>query len=273
MGKFDGILICTDLDGTLLNSEHKVSRENVDAIEYFKSEGGLFTFVTGRMPYYVGTTFDCVKPNIPYGCVNGGGVYDHVKNEYIWTHSMDREVLELIEHIDKVFPSVGIQVATFEHTYFCKDNSTMRWFRELTGVENLVCHYTQIREPMAKIIFGTDDGGEFEMMKRELHSHKLAEKFDFICSTPTLYEVLPKGMGKGVAIQKMCEILGFDINKTLSIGDYDNDVSMFKATKIGVAVANASPRALEAADFVTVSNNEHAVARLIYDLESGKYKV
>ena len=50
MGKFDGILICTDLDGTLINSSEKVSKENLDAIEYFKANGGLFTFVTGRLP-------------------------------------------------------------------------------------------------------------------------------------------------------------------------------------------------------------------------------
>ena len=40
MGKFDGVLICTDLDGTLFREDKTVSRENLDAIEYFKSEGG-----------------------------------------------------------------------------------------------------------------------------------------------------------------------------------------------------------------------------------------
>ena len=46
MGKFDGILICTDLDGTLLKNDKSVSEENLRAIEYFKREGGRFTFVT-----------------------------------------------------------------------------------------------------------------------------------------------------------------------------------------------------------------------------------
>ena len=39
MGKFDGILLCTDLDGTLLDDERLVSQKNTDAIEYFKREG------------------------------------------------------------------------------------------------------------------------------------------------------------------------------------------------------------------------------------------
>lgn len=79
MGKFDGTLFCTDLDGTLLNSKKDISRENREAIEYFKSEGGLFTFVTGRMPYTSMEMYEMVRPNAPFGCINGGGIYDPTK--------------------------------------------------------------------------------------------------------------------------------------------------------------------------------------------------
>lgn len=72
MGRFDGILICTDLDGTLLNSDRRISKENLEAIEYFKQEGGIFTFVTGRMPFFVSDMYEAVQPNAPFGCVNGG---------------------------------------------------------------------------------------------------------------------------------------------------------------------------------------------------------
>ena len=40
MKKFEGVLICTDLDGTLLKNDKSISRENSEAIEYFKAEGG-----------------------------------------------------------------------------------------------------------------------------------------------------------------------------------------------------------------------------------------
>ena len=50
MKKFEGILLCTDLDGTLYRNDKSISPENRKAIEYFKREGGCFTFITGRMP-------------------------------------------------------------------------------------------------------------------------------------------------------------------------------------------------------------------------------
>lgn len=56
-------------------------------------------------------------------------------------------------------------------------------------------------------------------------------------------------------------------NKTIAIGDYNNDISMFKAAGIGIAVSNACKDALNAADFITVSNEENAIARVICDLE------
>ena len=60
------------------------------------------------------------------------------------------------------------------------------------------------------------------------------------------------------------------MKKTVAVGDYDNDVTMLRAAGVGVAVANASPAARAAADRLTVSNNESALARVIADIESGE---
>lgn len=271
MGKFDGILICTDLDGTLLRKDKSVSNENKEAIEYFKREGGLFTIVTGRMPYYVGDILKRVKPNIAFGCANGGGVYDHFKGEYLWKSTMPEGILELVRYIDEEFPGAGIQICTFEKTYFYKNNTATEHFRKVTGLPNLTCHYNDVKEPIAKIIFCSDNNEEILGIIEALDNHPLSEKFDFIRSERDLYEILPKGISKGTSITKLCEALKIDTEKTIAIGDYNNDIPMFSVAKAGIAVANACPDALEAADFVTVSNEEHAIAKVIYDIENGKY--
>lgn len=271
MGIFDGILICTDLDGTLLRDDKTISRTNIEAIEHFKQNGGLFTFVTGRMPNFVDYMVQQIKPNAPIGCVNGGGLYDCSSEEYLWTSVMPDEVLTLIECIDKNFPDVGIQTCTFGKTYFSKENVTMKKFREITSAPNLVCHYTEVKEPIAKIIFGSESDEEIMRMKETLESHTLSDKFDFIRSEKTLFEILPKGINKGTSIKKLCEVLNIDINKTIALGDYNNDIPMFGVAKVGIAVENACTDALKAADFITVSNEQDAVAKVICDLENGKY--
>ena len=88
MKKFEGILICTDLDGTLLRDDGTISEENLTAIKHFKENGGIFTFITGRMPYFVSDIYTKIEPNAPFGCINGGGIYDHRTQKYIWTHTM-----------------------------------------------------------------------------------------------------------------------------------------------------------------------------------------
>lgn len=270
MKKFEGILLCTDLDGTLLRNDKTVSKENLRAIEYFKQEGGLFTFVTGRMPFFVSNIYETVEPNVPFGCINGGGLYDHRAQRYVWTQTMPHSVLEMVAYADERITDLGIQVNTFEHVYFCKENDAMAEFRRITGLPNLACHYSAIKEPIAKIVFGDFCEESLHHLKELLDSHPMAGDFDFIRSEKTLYEILPKGIGKGAALKKLADFLRVDLSKTIAVGDYNNDVSMIRAAKLGVAVANACPDAKESADYVTVSNEEHAIARIIEELERGE---
>ena len=269
MGKFDGILICTDLDGTLYRNDKTISNENKEAIEYFKREGGYFTFITGRMPYYSVAAYNAVNPNVPFGCVNGGGVYDGVAQEYVWTTDMPSDVMGLVQYIDELFPDIGIQICLFDKTYFVKENQAMKTFRSLTGIPNLVCDYREIKEPIAKIIFGSNSEDEILNIEKALNEHPLADNFDFVRSERTLFEILPKGVHKGLALSKLVEHLKIDPKRTIAIGDYNNDIGMFKVAGLGIAVSNACKEALDAADLVTVSNEEHAIARIISELENG----
>lgn len=270
MKKFSGILICTDLDGTLLKNDKTISDENMEAINYFMAEGGLFTFVTGRMPNYVKNMYERVNPNAPFGCSNGGGLFDHKKQEYLWTRPIDSSVLELVEFVDKELPQVGIQVCTFHKTYFCKDNPAIDAFIKITGLPKVTADYHDVKEEIAKIMFCDLNEDTIFRLKELLDAHPKAENFDFVRSERILYEVLPKNTHKGTVIEKMCELFDLDIKKTIGIGDYDNDIGMLKTAGLGVAVANAADSAKAVADMITVSNEEHAIAQVIHDLDSGK---
>ena len=270
MGKFDGILICTDLDGTLLRNDKSISRENSEAIEYFKREGGYFTFITGRMPYTSRNLYEMVKPNAPIGCINGGGIYDFVRGEYLWSQTLPEGARELVERVIEGIPSVGFQMNALDQIYFCRENEVMARFRAITGAPHIVADHRTLDVPVAKVVFGEDREENILRIAEILQSHPRSAEFDYIRSERTLYEILPKGSSKGNLLPRLADILGVKMSHTVAIGDYNNDVSMIKAAGVGIAVANATEEAKAAADRITVSNEEHAIAKVIEEIECGE---
>ena len=271
MNKFKGILFCTDLDGTLYKTDKTISRENLQAIEYFKSEGGLFTFITGRMPVIATEVYEKIHPNAPYGCGNGSCIFDGEKNKFLWSQFLDGDFLELIRAVEKNLPEMGIHYNTEDKIYFIKDSLIMQEFRHLTGVENLTSTLDGVKEPIIKAVFGHHEEEKISALKNILHNHEKAYKFDFIRSEKWLYELLPKGVSKGKVLMKMAELL--NIEKTVAVGDYNNDVSMIKAATCGIAVANAVEEAKSVADRITVSNEDHAIKAIVDMLDKGEIKL
>lgn len=273
MKKFEGILFCTDLDGTLLKKDKTVSDNTVKAIEYFKEEGGLFTFVTGRMPCYSQESWETARPNCPFGCINGGGIYDHINQKYLWSTALPNSVKELAKYIESKTDDVGYQVSTLDKVYFCRENSATDRFIKITHVPRLIRSIDDIDEPIAKIIFCDEREENISLVRDLISRHPLSGEFDYIRSDKSLYEILPKCVTKATALVKLAELLNIDMNKTIAIGDYHNDIAMLRAARLGIAVSNACPEAKAAADYITVSNNEDAVARIIYELDCGKLKL
>ena len=273
MQKFSGMLFCTDLDGTLYSTAKTVSPQNLEAIEYFKAEGGLFTFITGRVPITAGDICRNIHPNAPYGCLNGGGIYDHAAQRYLWQVGLPESALELIRAVDRELPDIGIQFNTEKALYFAKDNEAMQGFRRNTGVPHLTCRTDELPAPLLKVVFAHYDGDRILALADLLTNHPMASQFDFIRSEHHLYELLPKGVSKGNVLLKLSELMGIDPARTIAAGDYDNDISMLRTAGLSFAVANASDNAKAAAHHVTVSNNDHAIAAIIDGLDRGTYTV
>ncbi len=272
MGKFDGILFVSDLDDTLLMDDKTISRENKEAISYFESEGGSFSFITGRIPLGAKPILDQLTPKIPFGCINGGGIYDKSKEEYVWKASVPDLWVEMVDFVREEFPGIGIEVCTFEGSYFCNKNPRIEEHRLIERFPDLNCHQSEIKEAVSKVLF-VDEKENIEKLIEGLKKHDKAAMFDFVRSTIWYYEMVPKGASKGNVMLKLAEILGINPAKTISIGDNDNDVSMLKAAKLGFAVKNASENAKKCADFITVSNNEHAIAKVIELLDKKEIEI
>ena len=122
MGVFSGCLICTDLDDTLLTTDKKISAKNKEAIEYFKSEGGLFTFATGRVVQSVNHYIDIIKPNAPIIMYNGCAIYDWEKEKLIHKAILDDDAVDIVRFIMSSCDFSSIQIVTEDKMYIYREN-------------------------------------------------------------------------------------------------------------------------------------------------------
>lgn len=272
MGKFHGILIATDLDGTLLRHDKSVSRENTEALDYFMSEGGLFTILTGRMPYALSGVLSQVKVNAPIGCGNGLCIYDTQKKEHLWKTCVGDKALAAARFVEKNFPDTGIELTTHEKIICTKVNqSVIKHFND-EKLEITECTFDTFNGELAKILIA-DIPEKLELVIESLEKSGLCDGLQTIRSDIPYYEILPLGVGKGPLLLKLSSILNIPIKKIIAVGDNDNDESALREAGLGIAVANASEIAKNASDLMTVSNEEHALAKIISDIENGIIKI
>ncbi len=243
MGKYDGILICSDLDGTLCSSKGEISKENIDAKNYFIKNGGKFSLSTGRSPQYVKNLLYC---NAPIIALNGAMIYDIQNEEMLYHNPMEFEKISSIKDF-----------VTENEMYFSDV-----WFHSRDTVKS----YDEIEDRILyKVVFNCKTTEYAKILRGNLERKYLSD-FCVVNSWDTGVEILDKKSTKGECIKRMREFADTPIDKIICVGDYENDISMLECADISYAVANAIPEVKTVASKVTVSNDEHALAAIINEL-------
>lgn len=266
MAKFDGILLCSDLDDTLLTDDKRISTENKQAIEYFMDNGGFFTFATGRVPDGARLMLRYIMPNAPMISFNGGALYDYSTEKFIWQAELNDEAAKAVEYVEKAFPTVGIEVCTDDKIYFCKTNRIVEEHKILEKFPDNYLDYHKIPEKWRKALFMVEEN-EVDTIRQIIAESEFADKFSFVRSSPWYYELLPKGATKGAGLMRLADYLGIDRKNTVAMGDNENDITLIEQAGTGVAVANAVDMIKKAADIITVDNNSHAAKAVIRYIE------
>ena len=266
MGRFSGALVLSDLDGTLLNSQARISQETLEAIEEYTNEGGIFTFVTGRVPFALKEITDQYFPRVPIGCINGAGIYDLSRGEYLWQVSMGADTPQLVAYLREHLPDVGLEICGFHYNRYERANRMIEMHMRAQGLSPEICTYEDFGAPVSKL-FLCDEPERLPHIIEVMEGFPLKDRFEFVSSNQYNYELLPKGASKGDLALRIANLLGISHDRVFAVGDNENDISMIKAAKVGFAVANATPNAKAAADVVLESDNDHhAVAEMLYRL-------
>ncbi|MGI6260800.1 MAG: HAD-IIB family hydrolase [Acutalibacteraceae bacterium] len=252
--RYDGTLLITDLDGTMISSDGSVSAENCEAIARFQQNGGTFSVATGRLPTHFAQFADTFVPNAPVITFNGAGIYDLSQNKMICCRRIPVPLAKLM-HAAEPF-------AAEMESVILNSESRREYLPWAQAQENLP---ELDREAWLKMIFVFREEAAAVRAQLALRRSSPGEFCDFSRSWCVGVEVLDKQATKGCAVKVLRAMLP-QINRVVCIGDYENDLSMLREADLGVAVGNALEVVKQAADRVTVTNNENAIAALIDSL-------
>lgn len=265
-------LILLDLDGTLLDSEKHLPEENRRALLRAAERGILIVPATGR--YFTGIPIELRSlPCIRYAVlVNGAQVYDAAKDETLHRAEIPlplaMRVFDRLDSLPAIYDCYLDGAGYMSRAFYAKideyiaDPIINRMIKDMrTQVNDFRGYLVRRGQSLQKILmFFRDRQPRLEALKA------LPGEFPELAVTSAISNNIELNIAaatKGNALAALCRHLGLDRSEVMAVGDGSNDLSMLKAAGLGVAMANADPVTLAAADWVAPSNDECGVARAI----------
>ncbi len=268
-------LIAFDLDGTFLDTAKNVPEKNLAALAA-AAERGIYTVpATGRIYDGIPKALRELPFMRYYICINGAYVCDAAENAVIHRAEVPLETaLKFYEYMDGK-PAL----------YDCYQNGRGYMTRSMydraeeyiqdPGILHLL---KTLRVPVPELKAYLREKGEdvqklqayyADTAERDMELARLPAAFPellFSTSVKNNIEVNYRTAGKGNGLAALCRHLGMDMADAVAIGDSSNDTDMLLAAGCGIAMANALPQVKDAADALTLSNDECGVADAIYRL-------
>ena len=275
MGKFDGILLCSDIDGTLLMKDG-LPEENVTAIKYFQENGGRFTLCTGRLFDFLDKYSDVLVPNAPFIAMNGTLIVDKTTDTVLFECPLELDPGKAVtETLTELSYLKAAYVFPGGHSTMVKLTDTGDFDVTRPDGEDTSVLKAQNADELNEI-FGYPERKIYKMVftvKTELSDKAKAaikkkfSDFSVFRSWINGIELQSPLADKGKSARRLAVLLG-DVKLLVCAGDYENDLSMIEEADIGYAVANAHPSIIKAADRVTKRTcREGAIAEIIEDLD------
>lgn len=256
-------LIGVDVDGTLLNSENKITPRTRQALIRAGQMGHKIVIVSGRPTSAVkdlAKELEFDKFNGLLANYNGGSITDYTSGKVLANHNLERnlalEILDKTRFLNIIVPYKDMILSDKDHKFLEAES-------KLLGLEAKIL--SDIRDKLDfdpnKILFAA------EIAKLEESIPFLKENFGNVTSQVrshrNYYEIMPKGLSKGNSLLEIAKLYDIDQADIIAFGDEMNDFTMIEVAGVGVAMANAVDKIKEIADYVTLSNDEDGIGDYI----------
>lgn len=261
-------LIALDIDGTLLNSKKEVTKEVFDAIQMAKKKGVKVVLSTGRPLPGVQSLLKELKLNNEKNYVvtfNGGLVQEISSQDVISNIEMSYEDFDIIYNELSKKHNVKIHINTPDSVVVPYKDAPKYSIHEanLNNIPVICMDESEINEDLTFCKVMLIDEPEIidniiTKIPKEFH-----DKYTIVRSAPFFLEFLNKKVNKGSGLQALCNKLNIDPCEVIAVGDEENDRHMIEFAGLGVAMGNARDSIKEIANYITDSNDNHGVAKVI----------
>jgi Cof subfamily protein (haloacid dehalogenase superfamily) len=261
--------VALDVDGTLLDSDHRLADAVKGALRDLVANGVLVVLATARGPKILGAVLRLLPISPLLVCFSGA-----------WVGEIDRESLtprrEILNRRHKMDVARLIVAKALELNVEPNVLTVDTWrARKMTREIMLESQIAECSPLITSDLL--PDGGEPNKIllitpeeESNIPLQTIADSVRSICSAafskPNYLEVVPLGVHKAAALRHLTAILGLDLSQVAAIGDGLNDIEMLTEAGLGIAMGNAPAAVKSAADWVTGTNNEAGVAQAVQKL-------
>ncbi|WP_294703411.1 Cof-type HAD-IIB family hydrolase [uncultured Fusobacterium sp.] len=232
--------VVSDLDGTLLNGEHRFSEKTKEIIKKVKESGRKIFIATGRHH------LDALKLKKQLGLdsylISSNGARIHNEhNEVVYEKNIDKDIVDFIlsKECDK---NISRHVYTEDHWYVEKEREEFKRYHQESGFYYTIKNFDEIeKNKVVKIFFIS----ETHIGLQELESYfeeTLKGKVSITLSGPDCLELMAFNVSKGEAIKNVMERLDIPLNEVIAFGDGLNDYEMLSEVGKGLLMGNAAER-------------------------------
>lgn len=258
-------LIAIDIDGTLMNDEREVSRENREAIKRAENKGIYVILATGRMyrsAKKLGSLFTTDMPLISY---NGGLIKEFNDGKVLMQKDMPKDMARPIFTALKKY-GLSSNFYINDQLYGDEGNENIKGYAEYIEVpyttmkdEEIFKHIDEM-DIMKMVAMGNEKDLDLFL---ENEKNTFSDRLHLVKSLPFMLEIANREVNKGNALAKLAEIFAIKPSEMMAIGDNMNDEEMLDFVEYPFVMANGSEKLFKKKYKKTRSNNEDGVAYAI----------
>jgi hypothetical protein len=252
-------LVASDLDGTLLRSDGTVSERTRAAVQRLYELGIEFVVLTARSPRWITEPAAALGVRGVAVCSNGAMVYELESSRVVARHALEAEAIRrLVLALREAAPGVAfaceredlsIREPAYEPLWASPDEHA-----RVDALEFALA-------PVAKLVAQHPELSQAELY--ELAAAICGADATATISGERLVEISAAGVTKAFALEQLCAERGIEATEVVAFGDMPNDLPLLRWAGRGIAVANAHPDVVAAADELTASNDEDGVALVL----------